>query len=83
MPSRVRDQADGVIKSPSKALKRREMTIPKCPFGRLVYMVSSEGESMVQKVLSLVNEINASALGLQDLPSDVLPAALSTYKLTK
>ena len=38
---------------------------------------------LVKRILKLVNEVNTEALGLQDLPKDVLPAALSTYKLTK
>jgi len=54
-----------------------------CPFNRLVYVISSEGTPLVKRILKLVNEINTEALGLQDLPKDVLPAALSTYKLTK
>ncbi len=71
--------------SPSRVLTHHEQpkSTPACPFGRLVYIVSSEGASLVQKVISLVNETNTTALGLQDLSKEVLPAALSTYKLTK
>ncbi len=54
-----------------------------CPFNRVIYTVSSAGNSIVQQLITNVNEVNAKALGLEDLSEDVLPAALSTYKLTK
>lgn len=57
-----------------------------CPFGRLVYVVSREGQSFVQEVLDRVNGINARALGLLGaggLSGDLINAALSTCKLTR
>lgn len=54
-----------------------------CPFNRLVYIISAEGQPLVQQLLTRVNEINAKALGLDDLPDKIRFAALSTYKLTR
>lgn len=54
-----------------------------CPFNRVIYTVSSAGNSIVHQLITNVNEVNAKALGLENLSGDVLPAALSTYKLTK
>ena len=54
-----------------------------CPFNRLVYIISTEGRPLVQRLLTRVNEINARALGLEDLPDKIQFAALSTYKLTR
>ena len=56
-----------------------------CPFARLVYLTSVDeaGLSLVARILDLVNDLNTAALGLGDLPRDMLPTALSTYKLTK
>ena len=76
MPSLV--PADHSTKS--LTLKRVDS---KCPFGRLVYLFSSEGGHLVEKVLCLVNRHNAEALGLSSLSPSLLSAALSTYKLTK
>lgn len=73
----------------SKGLMRTLSKIPSnilssCPFNRLVYIISSsQGTSLLKTILERVNGINAAALGLGYLPADVLPAALSTYKLTK
>ena len=54
-----------------------------CPFNRAIYILSSKGRSLVEDLVAKVNQINTEALSLQSLPEDVLPAALSTYKLTK
>lgn len=54
-----------------------------CPFNRAIYIISSKGKSLAYSLIASVNEINARALSLDDLPADVLPTALSTYKLTK
>ncbi|CAI8036981.1 Uncharacterized protein FLJ43738 [Geodia barretti] len=56
-----------------------------CPFARLVYLTSVDeaGLSLVARILDLVNDLNIAALGLDVLPRDMLPTALSTYKLTK
>ena len=56
-----------------------------CLFNRLIYIISysPKGRALIDRILSRVNEINALTLGLEYFPSDVLPAALSTYKLTK
>lgn len=52
------------------------------PFNRLVYVISSEGKGLVQRLLAKVNEINAKTLSLDTLSPNVFQAALSTYKLT-
>jgi hypothetical protein len=54
-----------------------------CPFNRLVYIISAEGQPLVHRLLTRINEINARALGLDDLPDKIRFAALSTYKLTR
>lgn len=54
-----------------------------CPFNRLVYVISSEGKSLVEQLLAAVNSINARALGFEELSEKMCFAALSTYKLTK
>ena len=76
-------------KAVSKMKKKRgerevEMVVKNtCPFNRLVYVISAEGQPLVQQLLTKVNEINAKALGLDDLPDKIRFAALSTYKLTR
>ena len=65
---------------PSVSPKPHQVT---SPFNRVVYVISSEGLALLQQLLTKVNEINAKSLGLESLPSNVLQAALSTYKLTK
>ncbi len=77
------DKSASPKSSPSRALVQQQKPTTTCPFGRMVYVISSEGEPLVRRVISLVNEANVSALGLQGLPKEVLQAALSTYKLTK
>ena len=72
----------------SKMKKRKEeregeLIKNTCPFNRLVYIISTEGRPLVQRLLTRVNEINARALGLEDLPDKIRFAALSTYKLTR
>ena len=54
-----------------------------CPFNRLIYVVSSEGVVLVQRLIAEVNHVNSKALGLEELSEEILCAALSTYKLTK
>ena len=75
-------------KAVSKIKKKREegeggLIKTTCPFNRLVYVISAEGQPLVQRLLMRVNEINAKALGLEDLPDKIQFAALSTYKLTR
>ena len=75
-------------KAVSKMKKRKEegegeVIKNTCPFNRLVYIISAEGQPLVQRLLTRVNEINARALGLEDLPDKIRFAALSTYKLTR
>ena len=55
-----------------------------CLFNRLVYIIapSQEGMLLIDRIVKGVNEINVKALALDYLPAEVLPAALSTYKLT-
>lgn len=53
-----------------------------CPFNRLIYIVSSEGATLVQRLIAEVNQVNSKTLGLEELSEDILCAALSTYKLT-
>lgn len=62
-----------------------EVPLTSCPFTRLVYVTSSDdaGLSLVRRILDYVNENNTAALGLTELPKEMLMTALSTYKLTK
>ena len=66
-----------------KEEKEGELVKNTCPFNRLVYIISAEGQPLVQRLLTRVSEINARALGLEDLPNKIRFAALSTYKLTR
>ncbi len=54
-----------------------------CPFNRVIFIISSTGRGIVEQLVSNVNCVNASELSLEELSEEVLPAALSTYKLTK
>ena len=73
----------------SKIKKKKEREVEasgsksSCPFNRLVYVISAEGKSLVQQLLMKVNEINARALGFEELSDKMRFAALSTYKLTR
>ncbi len=60
-----------------------QLAVAPCPFNRLVYVVSAEGEELVERMLARINEINAKTLGLDKLAPSVMKAALSTYKLTQ
>lgn len=53
-----------------------------CPFNRLIYIISSEGTALVQRLIARVNQVNSKVLGLEELSDKILCAALSTYKLT-
>ena len=53
------------------------------PFNRMVYIISAGKGDLVERLLEKVNQVNAKALGLKELPPDVLKAALSTYKTTE
>ncbi|XP_065909362.1 uncharacterized protein [Dysidea avara] len=57
--------------------------VTSCPFGRIVFNLSYQHKELVQQLLTLVNNINIKALGLNDIPEDEALAILSTYKLTK
>lgn len=73
----------------SKIKKKKEREIEdtgcrsSCPFNRLVYVISAEGKFLVQQLLMKINEINARALGFEELSDRMKFAALSTYKLTR
>ena len=55
-----------------------------CPFIRGVYILSAEaGHAVLGRLLDAVACVNATALCLDELPQDIRPAALSTYKLTR
>lgn len=56
-----------------------------CPFTRLVYITSTDdaGLILIRRILNHVNDNNTTALGLAELPEELLKTALSTYKLTK
>ena len=94
-PSPVTPLATPTRKSTSKAppadfqskvsprTPKRVKTSSACPFNRLVYVISNAGNSLVKSVLMKVNELNAKALHLEELPPKILLAALSTYKLTR
>ena len=70
-------------KTRKKKEERENVDKSSCPFNRLVYVISAEGKSLVRQLLMKVNEINAKALGFEDLPEKMWFAALSTYKLTR
>ena len=53
------------------------------PFNRLVYVVTSEGGALIERLVKMVNEINAKTLNLDNLSPKVMRAALSTYKLSQ
>ncbi len=81
-----------IEKQPSRATADLSKTTPGhtislkpdvCPFNRIIFNIFSTGKEIVEKLISAVNSINASALSLEELSEEVLPAALSTYKLTK
>lgn len=91
------DRGRGIANRKSKVIEKQsskvttEKTTPEhtlfkpdlCPFNRVIFNVSSTGKGIVEQLISAVNCINAIALNLEELSDDVLPAALSTYKLTK
>lgn len=56
-----------------------------CPFTRLVYITSTDdaGLILIHRILNHVNDNNTTALGLAELPKELLKTVLSTYKLTK
>ena len=55
-----------------------------CPFIRSVYILSAEtGHAVLGQLLQAVARVNSATLCLDDLPQDIRPAALSTYKLTR
>ena len=55
-----------------------------CPFIRSVYILSAgAGHAVLGRLLDAVARVNSSALCLDELPQDIRPAALSTYKLTR
>ncbi|CAH1783576.1 unnamed protein product [Owenia fusiformis] len=53
-----------------------------CPFARIVFVFAYNNVKFLNKLQSLVTQINAVALELDTLPEHVIDAALSTYKLT-
>ena len=53
-----------------------------CPFGRIVYRFDYRNIKYLNRMQSLLIEINAAALELDDLPTHIVEAALSTYKLS-
>ena len=55
-----------------------------CPFIRSVYILSAgAGHAVLGRLLDAVARVNSTALSLDELPQDIRPAALSTYKLTR
>jgi hypothetical protein len=56
---------------------------PSTPFGRLIFIVSTENKALIDLLIEMIDDINANGLGLKDLPVDLLNATLSTYKLTE
>ncbi|XP_064632936.1 uncharacterized protein LOC135491169 isoform X2 [Lineus longissimus] len=58
-------------------------TTEQCPFGRIVFMFDYRNTSFLQKIQTLITEINAKALALDKMPLHVIQLALSTYKLSR
>ena len=54
-----------------------------CPFGRLVAVFDYKNMEFLLTLQSFVTDINARALGLDNMPAHVVQLALSTYKLSK
>ena len=48
----------------------------------MVYKFAYKNVDFLHKLQSLVAEINASALDMDDMPPNVIETALSTYKLS-
>ena len=48
----------------------------------MVYIFDYKNKLFLKKIITEINEINATALDLLSYPPQVIAAALSTYKLT-
>ncbi|XP_056000936.1 uncharacterized protein LOC130048351 isoform X2 [Ostrea edulis] len=64
------------------AAKQPLITSPQCPFGRIIYIFGYKNTTTLNQLETLVTDINAKALQLDDMPPHVISAALSTYKLS-
>ena len=54
-----------------------------CPFARIVYKFAYKNVRFLHELQSLITEVNARALELDEMPPNVIEAALSTYKLSR
>ncbi|XP_062581954.1 uncharacterized protein LOC134243735 isoform X3 [Saccostrea cucullata] len=64
------------------AAKEPLSSTPQCPFGRIIYIFGYKNTTILNLLETLVTEINAKALELDNMPPHVISAALSTYKLS-
>lgn len=71
--------------NPHSDVNLNTMPTTACPFARLVYITTTDeaGQNLIDRILDHVNRSNTVALGLDQLPDDMLNRALSTYKLTR
>ena len=53
-----------------------------CPFGRIIFVFAYKNTTLLHQLQGLIMAINARALDLDDMPQQVIDAALSTYKLS-
>ena len=53
-----------------------------CPFGRIIFVFAYKNTTLLHQLQGLITAINARALDLDDMPQQVIDAALSTYKLS-
>lgn len=69
---------------PPESVTKRETveTSKECPFSKIVYKFDYKNTAMLHQLQTLVTNINARALELDDMPQHVIDAALSTYKLS-
>ena len=53
-----------------------------CPFGRIIFVFAYKNTTLLHQLQGLIMAVNARALDLDDMPQQVIDAALSTYKLS-
>ncbi|CAD5115287.1 DgyrCDS4280 [Dimorphilus gyrociliatus] len=53
-----------------------------CPFNRLIYVVDTQQQNFLRRLLDKISNINAEALGLANLDENAVRAILSTFKLS-
>ena len=53
-----------------------------CPYARIIFKFDYKNTAFLQSIEKLMIDINAKALGREDMPPHVIETALSTYKLS-